>query len=181
MEEYLRELELDAHASWEDVQKSYRELLRVWHPDRFSEKDSLKEKAEERTRALNSAFENISKNWDRWESEKNKGGKHYRNRSLPRKPTNIDTQEIMRAAKRTAALYVELRHTKRVRRWSKLVFWCSLLIVGLLLGIHFYGAESGKDDFNFSAIIKSITGSGEEKKEEYKPLNWRKIDSIKKK
>jgi hypothetical protein len=179
MEEHLRELELDSNASWEDVKKSYRELLRVWHPDRFAQKDYLKEKAEAKTRALNHAFENLSKNWDSWESSK-QGGKHYRNRSnSAQTKSNIDPQRALEAARRTAALYVELRHTKRMRRWSKFVFWSAIFGMIALLAFHFIELRYGEDAVNTDSIINFFTGT-EKKKNDYQPMNWRKIDSINK-
>lgn len=61
LERSYRVLGLEPGASEQEVKEAYRDLTKVWHPDRFSDKDSrLKEKAEARTKELNEAYRNIS-------------------------------------------------------------------------------------------------------------------------
>jgi len=52
-------LELDINATPKEVGKAYKQLVFVWHPDRFPEKKELRKKAEERTKELNLAKTNI--------------------------------------------------------------------------------------------------------------------------
>ncbi len=62
MDRYYKILGLEPGASPEEVRQAYRDLAKVWHPDRFSDKDSrLKEKAEAKTRELNEAYDEIVK------------------------------------------------------------------------------------------------------------------------
>ena len=52
----LKILELESPGSIEDAKKAYRDLVRVWHPDRFQGNPRLKQKAEKKLREINLAF-----------------------------------------------------------------------------------------------------------------------------
>ncbi len=52
----LKILELESPGSIEDAKKAYRDLVRVWHPDRFQGNARLKQKAEKKLREINLAF-----------------------------------------------------------------------------------------------------------------------------
>lgn len=52
----LKILELDSPGSIENAKKAYRDLVRVWHPDRFQGNPRLKQKAEKKLREINLAF-----------------------------------------------------------------------------------------------------------------------------
>lgn len=56
-----RILDLEPGASLEQVKRSYRELVKVWHPDRFCGDPQLQQKAEEKLKAVNLAYERIAK------------------------------------------------------------------------------------------------------------------------
>src|SRR6266699_2290861 len=57
--ESYRILELREDASLEEIRQAYRELARVWHPDRFPNDSRLKQKAQEKLKAINLAYERI--------------------------------------------------------------------------------------------------------------------------
>lgn len=59
LQEYYRTLEVESGASWKDVKRSYRELVRVWHPDRFAHEPALERKAQEKLKQINFAFERL--------------------------------------------------------------------------------------------------------------------------
>ena len=59
--ECYRILDLDPGASLDDVKRSYRELVKVWHPDRFRGDPKLQVKAEEKLKRINLAYERLSK------------------------------------------------------------------------------------------------------------------------
>ena len=50
-------LELDRRASPDEVKQAYKDVVNVWHPDRFSNNLRLKRKAEEKLKEINSAYE----------------------------------------------------------------------------------------------------------------------------
>ena len=55
----LKILELDQTASIEDANQAYKDIVNVWHPDRFNHNPRLKRKAEEKIKEINIAYETI--------------------------------------------------------------------------------------------------------------------------
>ena len=49
-------LELPPNASFSTVKTTYRELVKVWHPDRFGDNPSLQNRAQEKLKAINLAY-----------------------------------------------------------------------------------------------------------------------------
>jgi hypothetical protein len=43
-------------ASWSEVHGAYRELVKVWHPDRFASAPDMRTRAELRLKAINAAY-----------------------------------------------------------------------------------------------------------------------------
>ena len=54
--EALRILELDDRRTPEEVRATYRELVKVWHPDRFANDPDLRAKADRRLQEINRAY-----------------------------------------------------------------------------------------------------------------------------
>lgn len=54
--ESYRTLELDYGASPDEVRQGYKDMVRVWHPDRFYEDPRLRKKAEEKLKEINRAY-----------------------------------------------------------------------------------------------------------------------------
>ncbi len=54
-------LELDVHATLAAVKQAYRDLMRIWHPDRYAHSYRLQKKAEEKTKEINAAYERVKK------------------------------------------------------------------------------------------------------------------------
>ena len=52
-------LGLKPNASEEEVNQAYRDLVNVWHPDRFVANPRLQKKAEEKIKEINAAYEYI--------------------------------------------------------------------------------------------------------------------------
>ncbi len=59
LEECLDILGLGDGASWDEINTAYKDLIRVWHPDRFQTDERLRKRAEEQTRLLNAAVETL--------------------------------------------------------------------------------------------------------------------------
>src|SRR2546425_5239032 len=57
LQDCCRILEIETGATWEEAKRSYRELVRVWHPDRFAHDPALERKAQEKLKQLNLALE----------------------------------------------------------------------------------------------------------------------------
>ena len=56
-EQALKALELHADASFQEIKQAYRDLTLVWHPDRFAHSTRLQEKASERLKQINIAYD----------------------------------------------------------------------------------------------------------------------------
>ena len=52
-------LGLKPGASQDEVKRAYRDLVRVWHPDRFSHDTRLQKKAQEKMGEINRAYERL--------------------------------------------------------------------------------------------------------------------------
>ena len=52
-------LELNPDASPDEVKQAYKDLVNIWHPDRFSNNPHLKEKAEKKLKEVNQAYETL--------------------------------------------------------------------------------------------------------------------------
>lgn len=53
-------LELDRDASLPEVRQAYLDLVNIWHPDRFIQNPRLREKAENKLRSINTAYEKLT-------------------------------------------------------------------------------------------------------------------------
>jgi hypothetical protein len=52
----FRALGVDPDASWEAIRQAYKDLVRVWHPDRFQSDPELQERAEQQLKRINEAY-----------------------------------------------------------------------------------------------------------------------------
>ena len=52
-------LEIGADATEDEARQAYKDIVAVWHPDRFSHNPRLKKKAEEKLKEANLAFETV--------------------------------------------------------------------------------------------------------------------------
>ena len=65
---YYEILELTPGVSPEDAAQAYKDLVNVWHPDRFTQIPRLRKKAEKKLQEVNEAYKNsnlTSQNWSR--------------------------------------------------------------------------------------------------------------------
>jgi hypothetical protein len=53
---YYRVLDLQPGASKDEVKQAYKDLISVWHPDRFSHNPRLQQKAQEKVKEINAAY-----------------------------------------------------------------------------------------------------------------------------
>jgi len=76
--ECFRILDLRPGASLDEIKRSYRELAKVWHPDRFSHDPSLLRKAKEKMQQINDAYQQLCTLFERFGADafgKNAGGR----------------------------------------------------------------------------------------------------------
>jgi len=59
IERFYTVLGLKPGASPKEVKQAYRDLVRVWHPDRFSHDPRLRQKAQEKLKDLNQAYSRL--------------------------------------------------------------------------------------------------------------------------
>jgi hypothetical protein len=54
-----RQLDLDPAATEIEIKRAHRELTKVWHPDRFGQDLELRQRASEKLKVINEAYETI--------------------------------------------------------------------------------------------------------------------------
>jgi curved DNA-binding protein CbpA len=54
-----RILEIEPQSTLEEVKRSYRELVKVWHPDRFAHDPKFAKRAQEKLKLINLAYERL--------------------------------------------------------------------------------------------------------------------------
>jgi hypothetical protein len=59
--QHLATLGCAPDASWEEVTQTYKDLMRVWHPDRFQSDERLRKKAEQQAQRINHAMSELRK------------------------------------------------------------------------------------------------------------------------
>jgi len=59
LERYYKTLDISSGATEGEIKKAYRDLVKVWHPDRFTHDVELQKKAEEKLKEINLAYEKI--------------------------------------------------------------------------------------------------------------------------
>ena len=57
---YYKILELESNATPDQIKQAYKDLARVWHPDRFLNDPKLQEKAQEKLKEINIAYQQLS-------------------------------------------------------------------------------------------------------------------------
>jgi hypothetical protein len=58
----FRVLGVHPGASWEEVRQAYKDLVRVWHPDRFQSDPQLQDRAEQQLQRINEAYFTLRSN-----------------------------------------------------------------------------------------------------------------------
>lgn len=60
IDHYYETLELGPGASLEEIRRAYRDLVKIWHPDRFTHDPRLQERAQEKLKKINEAYSQLS-------------------------------------------------------------------------------------------------------------------------
>ena len=56
---YYRVLGLEPGVSLEELKQTHKDLVKVWHPDRFADDPRLQQKAQEKLKEINEAYEQV--------------------------------------------------------------------------------------------------------------------------
>jgi DnaJ-class molecular chaperone len=99
LREAFEMLDLDRNASIEEAKQAYKDLANIWHPDRFSNNPRLRQKAEEKLKRINAAYETVlssrsSKKAER-EGAAERGGSGSGRRAGERETAGRDRTEAM--------------------------------------------------------------------------------------
>src|SRR5690606_3191766 len=78
---YLADLDLEWGATIEDVRRSYRQLVLVWHPDRFTANPDVRATAEERIKRINEAYAWLRSNPRAWDPAQASRDSSYQQRT----------------------------------------------------------------------------------------------------
>ena len=90
---YYRILEVSPDASPEEIKIAWRDLVQVWHPDRFAGNDRLKQRAEQTLKEINEAYERLTKPEKFAESDRRKA--RYEPETHERADDERDHREIL--------------------------------------------------------------------------------------
>jgi DnaJ domain len=110
-------LELDQTASLDEMKQAYKDLVMVWHPDRFGHNVRLRQKAENKLKQFNEAYEHLTQ----WYTHPAKGKKSpsgsatpsTRSSSPEENPTRSHTASPPPHVK-TSDLYITFAHAQYI-------------------------------------------------------------------
>jgi len=114
-------LEIDDQADLATVKQAYRDLIAIWHPDRYAHNYRLQKRAEEKTKEINAAYERIK---DRFFEKKNRDPRMQNQNGIRRAASSksfdkenggrTDSESKQATWSRTEARLAEIARKKRV-------------------------------------------------------------------
>jgi len=119
---YFEILELSPDASMDELNQAYRDLVNIWHPDRFAHNPRLKKKAEEKLKEVNQAYEALKPvlSAESGQRENAQAGSHGRTQEKPRAEQGTREPGNQAGAKVDTEVVVEAGTTTALRLWSYL-------------------------------------------------------------
>jgi curved DNA-binding protein CbpA len=79
-------LEIERNASAEEIRRAYKDIVNVWHPDRFANNPRLREKAEKKLKEINTAYEALNSMLSAGSPERSAGTAEGGDHSKDRRP-----------------------------------------------------------------------------------------------
>ncbi|MEY4668992.1 MAG: hypothetical protein RL518_1691 [Pseudomonadota bacterium] len=153
LRDHFQILGLTEEASLEDALASYKDLIRVWHPDRFGHDGRLRRKAEEHTSRLNVAMAEVRE--------------FFKNPSAPRyraEPTRQERRAPPPSARVTPSLGMSLAvHQRTNVSFTQFVWGALLLYLGWYLSIEHQGSTGrvalgiALSGYGFSTALVGVT------------------------
>ena len=119
IKKYFQVLGVSQHARLEEVKQAYRDLVNVWHPDRFPDNDRLKNKATEKLKEINVAYEEILSFYE----QKNAPEDVHSNVSMSAEETVVEPPPFPAGSKSPAS------GENRSRMWKIALFLVLLIII----------------------------------------------------
>lgn len=154
LREHFQTLGLTENASLEDALASYKDLVRVWHPDRFGHDARLRKKAEEQTSRINVAMSHVREFF--------KNPSAYR--LAPEPPQAPQRQRATSAPPVAPALGIALAiHQRRTVSLARAVLGLLLLQLGWWMAIQHPGSAGqialgvAMCGYGFSSSLLAVT------------------------
>lgn len=110
--EALAILEVNETMSSEEVRRAYRDLVDVWHPDRYVHNDRIKLKASEKLKQINRAYDLVQKHF----KEKTHSSQQQ---SQSSKKQSQSSHQKQQSEKEESFVYVKCSHCKTTNRLPK--------------------------------------------------------------
>lgn len=147
-----RVLELEPGVTLDEVKRSYRELVKVWHPDRFTGDAKLHQKAEEKLKQINRAYEVL-------EEVFLNGGKAEQKAAPPRPPQgknpHAERDEFFQRGNNFYFGNNVSKNLPEAARWLKKSAELGLDKAQALLGSMYYKGEGvSKDSHEAARLLK---------------------------
>lgn len=93
LDKYYQRLGLKPGASEEEIKEAYRDLVNVWHPDRFSDNQRLIEKANKEIKEIDIAYENLISCFAEETFTTSEGKSYDKSQPPPHEPPPHSTKE----------------------------------------------------------------------------------------
>lgn len=153
----LQALDLEPGASRKEIESAYRVLVKVWHPDRFQSDPKLKEAAEEKLKAINSAHAYLLSVENRKQQRRRRPPASQRTKEHTRSEASGPDFVARRTRGRSRSLFDPSVVSRILIRGSILI--CGIALVAfLLLGMDSYLSSTpatGRIYVNYRAQIVS--------------------------
>jgi hypothetical protein len=113
-------LGLDGNPSPTDIKKAYREQVKIWHPDRYSEGSALQRLAEKNIQDANLAYAHIKRHMPAEPQKKRRAASEteYPSSSFPSSPSSSAAQPLM--SHRLLSFFLSMMPARII---SRLLLW----------------------------------------------------------
>ena len=141
-------LDLEPGKSLDEVKRSYRELVKVWHPDRFTGDTKLQQKAQEKLKQINLAYELLE---EFFKSQDKAGQSGSTPKSSQEAPPFLDREEFYKLGYSFYMGQGKSKNLSEAARWLKKSAEMGLDKAQALLGVMYNTGEGVTKDV-FEAV-----------------------------